>query len=92
MGIYAGPIIDRCLNVISGTLDLLENENSQPSGDKDFVLRSLQLMTALFNAVKGGIEGSVNLETHIKTVGRCMEFKDITIKQYSFSHLGFALK
>ena len=88
---YTIPLVQRWHEVIDENLSKLEDEQNN-SGEKEFIFRSLQLLTALFNAVKGQMQGLVDIDSHIKLIGRWMESKDIMIKQYAFSHLGFALK
>jgi len=49
-------------------LEIIENPSSKQAPDKEFVIRSLELLTALFRINGPTIEEFIDINSHLKTI------------------------
>ncbi|KAI9155230.1 Importin subunit beta-2 [Paramyrothecium foliicola] len=91
---YAAPIFVRCVNIIHNSLEQALNAASNPSADqpdKDFLITSLDLLSAIIQALEGGKAGElIKASPHpfFELLSFCMEDPADDVRQSAYALLG----
>lgn len=91
---YAAPIFVRCVNIIHTNLDQSLAASSNPGvdqPDKDFLITSLDLLSAIVQALDGGKAGElikVSQQPFFELLGFCMEDPADDVRQSAYALLG----
>jgi hypothetical protein len=76
---YSRPVLERCIKIINNVLTQIKDSDDNKFIDKEFLIRSIDLLSALFVALEERSEALITGTNFISLILECMQVSFIRL-------------